>query len=217
MGSWWNPLTHIDNATGGHLGDAVRYGKNKVGDALEWYDQATDRDQGKNMEKLQDQGGKASGFADQTQGSFTSLGDEANRERDYLRDIARNGDPATRLFLKQGMQRNQAMQQSMAAGARPGNSAMAAINAASNAGRAGAALAGQQAAADLQARKQAQMALAQMLMQQRQQDLSAALGSRGDAIGAYGTAYTGSMQTPTSTEKAMQLAMNLGQWAGFGG
>jgi hypothetical protein len=47
-------------------------------------------------------------------------------------------------------------------------------------------MAGQQAIAGLQERQQAQQALAQMLMQQRQQELQAALGSRQNAISAYG-------------------------------
>ena len=163
------------------------------------------RDQGGNMEKLQEQGGHASAFATQNQGNYVGLGHEANREREYLRKIARGEESVSAMQLKNALQQNQAAQQSMAAGARGGNSAMAARTAAMNAGRQGAGLAGQQAIAGIQERQAAQSGLANMLMQQRGQDLQGALGSRGQAIGAYGTAFSGSMQQPTGMEQGLGL------------
>lgn len=203
MGLWGNIYGNIKGA-GAWVGG-------KIGDAAEWYDDATDRDQNNNLEKLQGQAQVASNFANRNEASFSKLGREAGQERDYIRRVARGEESVSRLQLAQALQRNQATQQSMAAAARPGNAAMAARQAAMNAGRQGAGLAGQQAIAGIQERQAAQNALAQMLMQQRGQDLSAAQGARGQAINAYGTAYTGAMAQPTGFEKAMDLAKSGAQ------
>lgn len=192
-GGWYN-----------QLGGGLKSGYNALKDGL-------NRDQGGNLQKLQDESGLASAFADQSQRRVGGLGKEATQERDHLRRIARGDESVSAMQLQNSLQQNQAAQQSMAAGARGGNSAMAARNAAMNAGRQGAGLAGQQAIAGIQERQQAQAALSNNLMQQRQQDLSATLGSRGQAIGGYGTGFSGSMQQPTGMEQGIGAAMGVGQ------
>jgi hypothetical protein len=102
---------------------------------------------------------------------FEGLGSEADREREYLRKIARGEESVSAQQLSNSLQQNQAQQQSMAAGARGGNQAMAARQAAMMAGRQGAGLAGQQATAGIQERQAASQGLSNMLMQQRGQEL----------------------------------------------
>jgi len=183
--------------------------------AWEKYNDATTRGKSEG-ERLGSEGERASAFANAGQGSFRGLGREATTERDYLRRLARGEDSVSALQLQGALQQNQAGQSSMAAGARPGNAAMAARQAAMNAGRQGAGLAGQQAVAGLQERNQAQAALSNMLMQQRQQELQATLGSRGQAIGAFGNQYTGALGQPTSGEKGMAMIGGLGKMFGMG-
>ena len=190
----------------GYAGDAW---DSTGGAAIDWYEDATNRDQTGALGKLEGQGEAASGFAGSTQAEFGRLGAEASANRDYLRDIASGKESVSRIQLQQALAQNQATQQSMAAGARPANAAMAARTAAMTAGRQGAGLAGQQALAGIQERQGAQNALQQALMQQRQQELNAALGSRGQAIGAFGTSYTGQMNTPTALEKGMTLGKDV--------
>jgi len=181
--------------------------------AAKWYDENTNRDKQGNLQSLNEQSGLAGGFADSSQGRFGTLGEALGGETDYLRKVARGEESVSRMQLGQALQKNQAAQQSMAAGARPGNAAMAARNAAMNAGRQGAGLAGQQAVAGIQERQQAQRALTDALMQQRQQELSATQGARGQAIGGYGTGFSGAMQQPTGLEKGMSFIGDLGKLA----
>jgi hypothetical protein len=180
------------------------------------YDDATKRDQGF-IEKLGLVGDNAGQFGQDSQGQFRSLGREATGERDYLRNIARGNESVSRMQLAQALQQNQAAQQSMAAGARPGNAAMAARGAAMNAGRQGAGLAGQQAIAGIQERQAAQQQLAQMLMQQRQQELGGVQTGYGTQVGAFGTALGGAMGSPTGTEKLLDLIMRGGEAIGGAG
>lgn len=201
---WWSKTKE-------KAGDAWDATKGVHSDAWNWYKDETNRDQNNMQGRIADQADAASGFANTSQEGFGRLGAEATQERDYLRGIARGDESVSRMQLAQSLQRNQSMQQSMAAGAAPQNQAAGARQAMMNAGRQGAALAGQQAVAGIQERQQAQNALAQMLMQQRQQELSAAQGARGQAIQGYGTAYTGAMATPTGLESGMQLGMSAAQ------
>lgn len=137
-------------------------------------------------EDLNKQGGAASGFADQGQQGFGALGAEAQQSRDFLRRLASGQESISAEQLRQGNQQALASQRSMAASASPQNAAMAARTAAMNTGRIQMGLAGQQAQAGLAERQAAQQALANMILQQRQQDLQAALGSRQNAISAFG-------------------------------
>ncbi len=73
----------------------------------------------------------------------------------------------------------------MAAGASPQNQAMAARTGAMNMQRASTGMAGQSALAGIQEQRSAQDALMQSIMAQRGQDMTGALGSRGNAVNAY--------------------------------
>jgi hypothetical protein len=142
-------------------------------------------------ELLYDQSSQAGSFADRSEEGFNRMGAESQASRDYLRRVASGQDSVSAEQLRQGLQQNLAGQRSMAAGASPQNSAMAARTAAMQSARLGSGLAGQQAVAGLQERQGAQKALADMIMQQRQQDLQASLGSRGNAIQGYGAGNAG--------------------------
>lgn len=140
---------------------------------------------------LYEQAMRSGQFADAAQSGYTSLGNEANSERDYLRQLARGQNSVAAEQLRQGLQQNVAAQRSLAAGAAPQNAAMAARTAAIQAGRLGAGMSGQAALAGLQERNQAQMALQQAILQQRGQDMNTALGGRQTAIGGYGAGNAG--------------------------
>lgn len=135
---------------------------------------------------LNNQGGMASWFADQGQAGFGRLGGEADALRAALARQAQGQGLVSSEMLRQGLQQNVAAQHAMAASASPQNQAMAARTAAMQAGRLGAGMSGQAALAGMQERAAAQQALAQFLLNQRQQELQAALGSRQNAISAYG-------------------------------
>ena len=141
----------------------------------------------KNQRSDLDETGLASNqFAEYNQGGYMALGAEAAAQREALRRQASGQDSLSSEQLRQGLQQNLASQRSMAAGAAPGNAAMAARNAAMNMGRSASGMAGQAALAGIQERRAAQDALAQMILQQRGQDLQGALGARQTAAGAYG-------------------------------
>ena len=197
---------------GGITGSSPKDWPGQVGS---WYDDATTRGKGEG-DRLGAEAETASGFATGTQAQFGVLGGEATQERDYLRKIARGEESVSAIQLKNALQQNQSAQQSMAAGARPANAAMAARQAAMNAARQGAGLAGQQATAGIQERQSAQQALANMLMQQRQQELNATLGSRGQALSGFGQRYQGAMGQPTGLEKGMGLVSSAGKLFGLG-
>lgn len=135
---------------------------------------------------LDETGQAANQFAEYNQGGYQQLTGEAAAQRDALRRQASGQDSLSSEQLRQGLQQNLASQRSMAAGASPGNSAMAARNAAMNMGRAASGMSGAAATAGIQERRAAQDALSQMILQQRGQDLQGALGSRQNAISGYG-------------------------------
>lgn len=147
---------------------------------------------------LDNQGGMSSVFADQGQQGYGAMTAEAQQARDYLRQLASGQQSVSAEQLRQGNQQAMSAQRSMAASASPQNSAMAARTAANNMGRINMGLAGQQAIAGIQERQAAQQGLANMIMQQRGQDLQAALGSRGNAIGAFNNIAN---NTGTNTEE----------------
>lgn len=132
------------------------------------------------------QAGSASNFAGVGEQGYGAMTAEAQQARDYLRGLASGQNSLSSEQLRQGLQQNLATQRSMAASASPQNSAMAARTAANNMGRANAGMSGQAATAGIQERNAAQQALNQMIMQQRQQDATVAMGSRQNAINAYG-------------------------------
>lgn len=135
---------------------------------------------------LMGQGIEAGNFAGVGEGGFGALGDQLGGEYGYLRDVARGGQSVSAEQLRQGLQQQQAQQQSMAASGPASAAPMNARTAMLGAGRAASAMAGNQAVAGIQERQAAQGALMQALLQQRQQELQAALGSRQNAISGYG-------------------------------
>lgn len=135
---------------------------------------------------LDQSGNLASDFADQSQTGYQQLGAEGAANRDYLRGLASGQNSVSAEQLRQGLGQNLAAQRSYAAGASPQNAAMAARTGAMNMGRLGYGMAGQQAIAGLAERNQAQNNLTGAIQGARGQDLQAALGSRQNAINAYG-------------------------------
>jgi hypothetical protein len=153
---------------------------------------------GGGSEDLRRQSGKAGSFADTAQGQFLSQGDalRAQLGRQMSGQESLSGEQ-----LRQGLQQNVAAQQSMAAGARGGNQAMAARGAAMNSANLGAGLAGQQAMAGIAERQ----AAAQGLGALRGQDLQATLGGRGQAIQGYGI----TAGDPSNAEKAWNVGKDV--------
>lgn len=160
---------------------------------------------------LQAQHGTMQGLSDQ----YGRMSDQYGRRFGGIADrygrIAAGQDSISAEQLRQGLQQNQAAQMSMAAGARPGNAAMAARTAAMNMSRQGMGMSGQAAMAGLQERRDAlgaqlgamgagaqaqqgfmggqsnlQGAIQQGLLTGRGQDAQVGLGGQGLAMQGYG-------------------------------
>lgn len=135
---------------------------------------------------LMDQGERAGHFATIGEAGYGGLGLEGDQARQFLRDQAMGKVSLSGEQLRQGLQQQLAMQQSMAQGGAPQNAAMNARTAMMGAGRASSAMAGNQAIAGIQERQAAQKALMDAILGQRAQDMQVALGSRQNAIAGYG-------------------------------
>lgn len=135
---------------------------------------------------LNSQGNAAAGFADQGQAGFGALGAEAAESRGLLRDQAMGRNSLSAEQLRQGLQQQQAQMQSMAQGGPASSAPMMGRTAMIGAGRASSAMAGNAAMAGIAERNAAQQAWANSILGARGQDLSAALGGRSTAVGAYG-------------------------------
>lgn len=120
----------------------------------------------------------AGGFAGQGEANYGAMTDELARQRAYFNDIMAGRSSLATEQLRQGLQQQQAMQQSMAAGASPQNSAMAARTAAIMMGRNAQGMAGQAAQAQLAEREMAARQLSELNLGQRGQDVNVGLGSR---------------------------------------
>lgn len=169
----------------GGFWDAINKGRKRIHDEVKrWGDDSPSTVA--QRENLNNQGGMSSWFADSGQENYGRLGQEADANRAMLRDQASGKVSLSGEQLRQGLQQNMAAQRSMAASASPNNSAMAARTAAMQMGRQGAGLSGAAATAGIQERRSAQDALAQQILAQRGQDMNVALGSRQNAISAYG-------------------------------
>jgi hypothetical protein len=150
-------------------------------------------------------GGEAGKFANESQGRF--LDDSALRGQ--LQRQMSGEQSLSAEQLRQGLGQNLAAQQSMAAGARGGNQAMAARTAAMNSANLGAGLSGQQAMAGIAERQAAAQGLAGL----RGQDLQATLGGRGQALDAFGqieqqrgNRFDAMTQTPSGAERGLSTA-----------
>lgn len=132
-----------------------------------------------------EQGGASGRFADASEDRFGQIGQESAGVRNRLSALSRGQHSLSAEQLRQGLQQQQAMQQSMAASARPNNAAMAARTAAMQAGRNSSGMAGNQAMAGIAERNAATAQLGQMLQGQSALELQASLGGRQTAVNAY--------------------------------
>jgi Chaperone of endosialidase len=133
---------------------------------------------------LNNQANQADALRDYSTTGFGALGTEGDQMRGLLRDQATGKTSFSGEQLRQGLMQQQAAQQSMAAGASPGNSVMAARTAAMQMGRNSATMNGQAAMAGIAERQAAAKAWADALLQQRQQNMQAALQSSQNATSA---------------------------------
>lgn len=179
--------------------------------ALKWLDQ----DPGADAEKLRKaalygQSGAASQFADQGQAGYTQLGHQGQGALAALQRQAQGQDSVSAMQLQQAMQQNLAQQRSLAAGASPRNSPMAARTAAIQSSRINSGMAGQQAVAGLQERNSAQQQYGQLLQGLRQQDLNASLGSRQNAMSGYSAANAGTPEKSNMEKYGGAISGGLG-------
>lgn len=117
-------------------------------------------------------------FADQGQAGYGQMTEEMAKQRAFFDDMMNGRNSVATEQLRQGLQQQQAAQMSMAAGASPQNSAMAARTAMTQTGRNQSAMSGQAAVAQLQERQMAADQLAKLNTSQRGQDIEVGLGSR---------------------------------------
>jgi hypothetical protein len=180
------------------LGDTLDRWKNKLG---EWKGQTLDKlDVGTPFVKklgadsqsmidqrngMMGQGAAAGSWADEAQRNARDQGAMSYDQYKALGDQAAGKNLVSAEMLRQGLQQNLAQQRSMAAGASPNNAAMAARVAANNMNRASYGMSGQAALASMQEQMAARRAQADFLQRWRDQELAAAQGARGQAIGAY--------------------------------
>lgn len=162
--------------------------------------------------------GAAGRFAGQGEAGYGMMTREMGKDRDYLRGLQRGENSVSAEQLRQGLQQQYGMAQSMAASARPGQAPMAARTAMMSAGRAGSAMAGNQALAGIQERNAAASQLAALNQAQRGQDMNVALGSRQTSLQGYGgleqartQRYMADMGVPSTGESL------LGAGAGVAG
>lgn len=155
----------------------------------------------------QQQGGFGQNLQQQYMANQAGIGNTMG----MLQGLAQGQNSVSMEQARQNMQQQQAQQMSMAAGAAPQNSAMAARVAANNMARAGYGISGQQAMAGLQERQAALNALSQMQMQQAGMNLQGAGQFGGLSNSAYGT----NLQNPQKTW-GPYVAGALGGAAGAG-
>lgn len=147
-----------------------------------WGDESQSaKDQRSGLNNQADQADSMRQFATDSFGSLTT---ESGAMREALRQQAMGEKSFTGEQLRQGLQQQQAAQMSMAAGASPGNSAMAARTAAMQMGRNQGAMAGQASLAGIAERQAALKQWQDAILQHRQQDIGASLGAGQNAIGA---------------------------------
>jgi hypothetical protein len=172
---------------------------------MSWYNPFSWTDESKSTKdkrnNLDHQGQEGSGFANEGQDAYTGMRAEGAGIRDMLRKQATGETSLSSEQLRQGLQQNLAAQRSLAAGASPGNAAMAARQMAQNSARLGYGMSGQAATAGIAEREAGAKALSDAYNQQRQMELEQALRSRQNAIGAYG----GITPEGSALDKAMPL------------
>lgn len=165
---------------------------------------------------LAEQAAKAGSFASQGERGFSGLTGDMNDARANLGRIASGELSYSKEALRQGLQQNQAVQRSMAAGAAPQNAAMAARTAAIQSARMGAGLSGQQAMAGIAEQQGAMKLQGDLTAQQRQQDLMAALQSRQNAMAGYSANNAGAPEK-SWLEKYGPMIIGAGTMLASGG
>ena len=165
-------------------------------------------------EELGHQASNAGAFANQGEAGYGALSREAQGDRELQRKIATGELSYSKEQLRQALQQNMGVQQSMAAGASPQNAAASARTAQMQAANMGAGLAGQQASAGIAERMAATEGLNRATLGARQQDLQAALQSRQNQLGALGQGFQtqtqydiAQMQEPEGWEKVAGVAL----------
>lgn len=138
-------------------------------------------------------------FEQSLQGAYAGNQGGIGQTQGLLLNMANGQDSVAAEQLRQGVQQQEAAQQSMAAGAAPQNQVMAARNAAMNMGRADYGMAGQQAMVGVQERQGALNALGQLQLGQSGQNMQGALGAGALTNSAYGT----DLQNPQKTWGAL--------------
>ncbi len=200
-------MAWYDYLTGKKLFQTVT-GTSGWGDALHQVglNGASEADQAK-MDRLNSVGSQGMGFAGDARANYNNMTQRLGGSLDYLQGQMQGRNSVAAEQLRQGQQANLAQQQSFAAGAMPGNAAMAARTAANNMGRLGYGLAGQQALAGIAERNAAAQQYASLLGQARGQDLQGTLGGYGVGVSAYGGGLNG-QRDPTFADQFLLPALN---------
>lgn len=219
----YNPLKALSSIPDAFKG-TMRAGKNAWQQGEDWLDRRKQSEYG-GVDKegdLRGQSGQSGRFADRGESSYWTRESDMEGLADQLGRLARGEDSYSAEQLRHSLGQTLAAQQSMAAGARPGNAAMAARNAAMNMSRQQSGLAGQQALAGIAERQAAAQSLGNMLGQMRGQDLQAALGGRQTAVGGYGNyegqrtqRYGADLGVPTGTEQMLGGAKGVAEFFGL--
>jgi hypothetical protein len=191
----WSATDALNVVTGGALGVLDNFATSP--------DAALEADR---KRKLMAQAAASGRFAGQATKGYQALGARGTGALDALQATANGQNSVSAEQLRQGLLQQQGQLQSMAASARPGNSAMAARQAMIQSGRLGAGLAGQQAIAGLQERNQAQQAYGGLLQGLRGQDLQGVLGGRSGALQGYSAANAG-QPAPSDLQKYGPMIM----------
>ncbi len=153
--------------------------------------------------------GQAGDFANQGQSGYGDMTNALGSQRKFYEDLmSGRGNSVVNEQLRQGLLQQQAAQQSMAAGASPQNSAMAARSAMMNMGRAQGNMAGQAALARLQEQQMAAEQLSGLNLGQRGQDANVGLQSRQNQMTGLGV---NKPREPGTVEKVSAgIGMGLG-------
>lgn len=205
MGIWDTIKTVGGYVAGGPIGAGLANGSIPM--PWDWGDESESQQQ--QRDNLNYQGQTASDFAGQGQLGYAALSGEGRDARGMLRDRAMGRDSLSAEQLRQGLQQQQAQFQSMAAGGPASAAPMNARTAMLAGGRAGSAMAGNAAMAGIAERQAALNAWNQAVLGARGQDAQVALGSRQNAIGAYG----GVNPEGSFLDKWGNAAMGAGQLA----
>jgi len=162
---------------------------------------------------LEESARAAGNFAGQGEAGYGQMSAELAKQRQFFNDMMNGRNSVATEQLRQGLQQQQAQQMSMAAGASPQNSAMAARTAAMMMGRNASGMAGQAAQAQLAERQMAADQLAKMNLGQRGQDIEVGLGSRQNQMTGLGANRPDKPKEPTFMQN---VGAGIGAAAGKG-